>query len=129
MEMTATTKINSETSVATEIDGYVIATEPPVAAGGTGLYPPATRMVIAALLNCSFSQVKAFCKKREISTEGLELKFRGEMDDGIYTDMDFDLVLPEDFPEKYRESISRVFDSCAVKKIMKNLPDINVNLQ
>lgn len=40
MEMKATTKIYSDTAVATEMDGYVMATEPPVAAGGTGEFPP-----------------------------------------------------------------------------------------
>ncbi len=128
MEMTAVTRINSETSVATEIDGYVIATEPPASAGGSGLHPPATRMVVAAMLNCSFSELKAFCKKREIPLEGLELRFRGTVEDGVYTSMNYDVKLPEEFPDKYRESLGRVFDACAVKKIMKNLPEIEVGI-
>lgn len=128
MEMTAVTRINSETSVATEIDGYVIATEPPVAAGGSGLYPPATRMVVAAMLNCSFSEMKAFCIKREIPLEGLELRFHGTVEGGVYTSMNYDVQLPEGFPDKYKESVGRVFDACSVKKIMMNLPEIQVGI-
>lgn len=127
MEMTATTRIISATAVATEMDGFIMATEPPVQAGGSGKYPPATRLVVAALLNCSFSAVKAFCESRSLSTEGLEMTFTGQNEDGIYTNMTFSLKLPADYPEKFEGTLEKILATCAVKKIMKNLPDIELD--
>lgn len=121
--------MQSATVTATEMDGFLMATEPPVAAGGSGQYPPATRMVIAALLNCTFSSLKAFCDKRDIPTDDLRMDFTGNYDEGVYKDMAFLVTLPKDFPEKYRDGLDRVFATCAVKKIMKNLPEIEVKLQ
>lgn len=82
--------------------------------------------MIAALLNCSFSSVKAFCQKREIPLEGLEMDFTGEFEDGAYSSMRFSLRLPQGFPEKYEGTPDKIFDTCAVKKIMKSLPEIAV---
>lgn len=129
MEITAVTKICSQTAVETTIDGFSVITEPPVAAGGTGQYPPATRLAIAALLNCSFSAVRTFCEKREISTEGLQMDFSGSFEDGVYKEITFALSLPLEFPEKYRNSLGNVLDSCAVKNMVKNLPVIQLSLK
>lgn len=123
MEMTAITKIVSQSTVATEIDGYTIATEPPVSAGGSGQFPPATRMVIASLLNCTFSGLKAFCVKRDIPVDELKMEFKGNVEDGIYTSMELAITLPAEFPEKYKASIGNIIDTCAVKKIIRNLPE------
>jgi len=129
MQINAKTIINTESFVETEIDGFKIITEAPVAAGGTGRYPPATRLVIAALLNCSFSDVKAFLQARNIPTDGLEMKFLGTLEEGVYKEIQFVLTLPKDFPGKYLYAIEKAIDSCTVKKIMKNLPEIKLNIQ
>ncbi len=129
MEMTAITKVHGPTGTATEIDGYTLITEPPVAAGGSGEYPPATRMAVAAMLNCIFSGFTAFCKKREIPTEGLQMAFNGNIEDGVYDKMNLTLTLPSGFPDKYRDTLARVVETCTVKKIMQNLPEITLDLQ
>jgi ribosomal protein S12 methylthiotransferase accessory factor len=129
MQIKAKTVINAESFVQTEIDGFQIITEAPVSAGGTGRYPPATRLVIASLLNCSFSDVKAFLLARGIPVDGLEMEFAGTFEEGIYKEMEFILTLPRDFPEKYLNAVEKAIDACTVKKIMKNLPDIKLNIQ
>lgn len=128
MEMKAKTLINAESFVETEIDGFKIITEAPVSAGGSGKYPPATRLVIAALLNCSLSDVKAFLLARGIPVDGLEMDFVGTIEEGVYTKMQFNLTLPKDFPDKYLNAVEKAISTCAVKKIMKNLPEIDLQL-
>lgn len=128
MEMIAMTKVHGPKSVVTEMDGYTLITEPPVAAGGSGQYPPATRMVVAALLNCIFSGFKSFCEKREIPTDSLMMEFHGDLEDGIYKAMELSLHLPQEFPEKYKDALGRVLETCAVKKIIKNIPNIYLNI-
>lgn len=126
MLINAKTKIVSPTITATEIEGFTLSTETPVAAGGTGQFPPATRMVIAAFLNCSFSTLRSFCEKRNIATEGLSMDFSGHYEDGVYKEMIFTVNLPDSFDEKYYDSLEKVFAACSVRKIMKNLPDIQI---
>ena len=119
----------SESAVATEIEGFTIASGPPAPEGSESQYPPATRLVIAALLNCTFSNLKVFCEKREIPTEGLAMDFGGEYEEGIYRDMTFTVHLPQAFPDKYRASLDKIFSACSVKKIMQNLPEIQIEIQ
>lgn len=129
MQIKAKTVINAELFVQTEIDGFQIITEAPVSAGGTGRYPPATRLVIASLLNCSLSDVKAFLQARGIPINGLELDFTGIVEEGFYKEIQFILTLPKDFPEKYQNAVEKAIEACTVKKIMKNLPEIKLTIQ
>ena len=126
--MEAKTKIVSATRVATEIDGYTITAEPHVNKGGSGEYPTPVLMALAALLNCSVMVLKSFCESRDIPTDELELDFSGEAEDGIYKNMEFKITLPKEFPEKYKNSIENVVATCSVKKLIKNLPEINIKL-
>jgi ribosomal protein S12 methylthiotransferase accessory factor len=40
--------------------------------------------------------------------------------------VDLDIVVPPDFPEKYHEALIRAADRCAVKKHLENPPRFNV---
>jgi ribosomal protein S12 methylthiotransferase accessory factor len=40
--------------------------------------------------------------------------------------IDLEIVLPDDFPEKYREAVIKAADRCAVKRLLKDPPDIEV---
>ncbi len=128
MEMTAKTKMSGASAVTTVIDGYTITTEPPVAAGGSGEFPPATRLVVAALLNCIFTGFKSFCQTRNIPIDELEMDFSGDMEEGVYQSMSLRLHLPKAFPEEYKGALQKVLETCAVKKIASHLPQIQLNL-
>ena len=126
MRIDAETMVNSDASVTTVIEGNQFTTEAPVAMGGTGKHPRATQMAVASMLNCSLSAIKGFCKFRGIPFEGLSMKFSGDYDEGIYKAMRCEIFLPVGFPEKYRDVIPKLFDSCDFKKIIRNLPAIEV---
>ena len=129
MKMQAKTAINAAHFVQTDIDGFQVITEPAVSHGGTGKYPPATRLAVAALLNCSLTSVRYFLEAKGIPTDQLALEFTGNIEDGIYTDMRFDLTLPEELPHIYHRAIEKILDTCSVKKIIKNLPEIELVLK
>jgi ribosomal protein S12 methylthiotransferase accessory factor len=40
--------------------------------------------------------------------------------------VDLDIVVPPDFPEKYHEALIRAADRCAVKKHLEKPPTFNV---
>jgi ribosomal protein S12 methylthiotransferase accessory factor len=40
--------------------------------------------------------------------------------------IDLDLILPPDFPMKYKDAIIKAADSCSVKKHLANPPEIKI---
>ena len=40
--------------------------------------------------------------------------------------VEIEILLPADFPDKYREAVVRAANQCAVKKLMENPPAIVV---
>lgn len=129
MKMQARTAINAESFVQTDIDGFQVITEASVSNGGSGTYPPATRLAIAALLNCSLTSVRYFLDAKGIPTDRLALEFSGNIEEGIYTNMRFDITLPPELPPQYLRAIEKILNTCSVKKIMKNLPEIELVLK
>lgn len=126
MKLTAKTQKISPSAVQTELEGFKFITEPPVARGGSGEYPQATRMAVAALLNCMFTGFKSFCEARNLDSDQLELSFEGDLQEGVLENIRLRLKLPENFPDKYRPALDKVLEGCTVKKIMNHLPDFRV---
>lgn len=129
MEIIARTIVNSEALAQTEIDGHVVITEAPVQAGGSGKYPPATRLFIASLLNCTMSGLQAFFETRDLLTEGLAIDFSGEMEKGVYKTIHLEVTLPEGFPEKYLAAVNKTIESCSVKRTILNMPTIETEIK
>jgi ribosomal protein S12 methylthiotransferase accessory factor len=45
---------------------------------------------------------------------------------GMVEKIDLDIVVPDDFPEKYSEALVRTAELCAVKKHFENPPSFRV---
>ena len=120
---TAYAYVNENGNYVTEMNDFK------VISGGTDHPSPGTTM-IGALLNWSVAVLRGFCEKRDISTDGLGIDFEGDYnaDEKYYTAMRYKVSLPEDFPEKYESSISRILNACTVGNMMRNLPDIDVEI-
>jgi uncharacterized OsmC-like protein len=130
MEIKSVTRVGEGKTSVIEINGYKIITEPGVAAGGSGQYPPATTLIIAALVNCMFANVKAYVAAQNLPLDDLVMEFNGNLtDDGIYDKMELLITLPGGFPEERKDRLGRVIDKCGVKKIAQNLPEITWSLR
>jgi ribosomal protein S12 methylthiotransferase accessory factor len=44
----------------------------------------------------------------------------------VVASVDFEIVVPKDFPEKYYEALVRVVDQCAVKRAIQAQPKFTV---
>lgn len=128
MEITGRSTYSYTKQSTTEIETYKITSEPPVSGGGSGEYPPATRLVLAALMNCKISALGAFCTSREIDTEGLSISFSADFDKGKYSDLKLVVTLPASFPEKYESSVAATLATCTVERIIRNFPDVNLEV-
>lgn len=115
-----------------EFNGWTIATDQPMAAGGEGSAPSPFDYFLASLGTCAGIYVLSFCQQRQISTTGLALTQRMEFtttDDGKkrLSKVAIDIDLPPGFPEKYRNAISKTAGLCTVKKVLMNPPEFEIN--
>lgn len=130
MEVYAITRAGEGKTSVTEMEGYTIITEPSPDHGGSGQYPPATRLVVASLINCMFANVKAYVAAQGLPLDALRMEFFGqENEGGTYDDMALKITLPDGFPEQKKANLGRVIDKCGVKKIAHNLPQITWSIK
>lgn len=126
MEMTIT--FPGGKRVNAEMNGTLIPTDQPIADGGDGSAPSPFSYFLASLGTCAGIYVLSFCQQRGISTDGLSLTQRMEFTDEEtgkkrLSKVMLDIMLPLDFPEKYRNAIVKTAELCSVKKVVMNPPE------
>jgi len=111
-----------------DLGGRLIATDQSPAHGGEGSAPEPFELFLASLATCAGIYVLGFCQARGIPTDGISLEQRHGWDDkGHLIRVDLDVILPPEFPEKYRDQVVRAAAHCKVKKLLANPPEIAVN--
>lgn len=114
-----------------EIDGRIVPTDQPAAAGGEGSAPTPFDYFLASLATCAGIYVLSFCREREIQTEGLALTQRMEFGEvegkRKLVRVAMDITLPVGFPEKYRKAVTKAAGLCTVKKVLADPPEFVIN--
>ena len=113
------------------IGDFLIETDQSLKHGGEASAPEPFALFLASIASCAGIFALGFCQKRELSTDGLDLKMVCERDDkGIMiTRMTLQLTLPPGFPEKYHGGIIRAMELCTVKKHMTDAPEFVIELE
>jgi len=97
--------------------------QPPVASAPT---PFAT--FLSSIGTCAGIYVLGFCQQRNIPTEGIQIVQR--INSNPLTHMvdkiDLEIQVPNNFPDKYRDSLIRSAELCAVKKHLENPPTFDI---
>lgn len=116
-------------AVNTEYKGFTTETDQPEANGGRNSAPSPFDLFLSSLGACAGFFALKFCQQREIDTKGLKLTLDVERDaDTKRLDkVKIEIHLPEGFPDKYRQSIVRATDQCAVKKVLEDPPQFDVS--
>ncbi len=114
--------------VEAQMNDTLIKADQPVNEGGEGSAPQPFQLFLASIATCAAAYAAGFCEARKLSTDGMSLSMSGEFgpDNKLYTKLSLHLTLPEGFPEKYRASILRVMDLCAVKKQIVKPPEFEI---
>lgn len=112
------------------VDGFTIATDQPVSGGGTGSAPAPYDLFLASIATCAGIYALGFCQARDISTEGLKITQRTEVDPEtkLANRVSLEVTLPPGFPEKYRPAIIKVIEGCKVKKTIAAAPRFDVTV-
>jgi ribosomal protein S12 methylthiotransferase accessory factor len=112
-----------------DVNGFTVKTDQGIRSGGDGEYPEPFTMFLASLGTCAGIYVKVFCDQRGISTEHIRLTQDQKFDPvrKIIGEIDIDIHVPEDFPQKYEQAMIQTAGLCAVKRHLKE--DITVNVK
>ena len=108
--------------------GLTVRTDQPIQGGGQGSAPTPFATFLASIGTCAGIYVLGFCQQRNIPTDGIKIVQRMHTDQatGLVGQIDLDIQLPPDFPEKYKTAVIRSAEQCAVKKHLEAPPKFNV---
>lgn len=93
-----------------------------------GSAPQPFSLFLASIGTCAGIYVLGFCKHRGLPTEGVKVVQRVHADPAtqMIGQIDLDIVVPPEFPQKYHEALVRSANRCLVKKHLENPPSFNV---
>ncbi len=105
-----------------------VMTDQPLQGGGQGSAATPFDTFLASLGTCAGIYVLGFCRQRGISTDGITLTQRMQVDpaSGMVTQIQLDIHLPSSFPDKYKDAVIRSAEQCKVKKHLEHPPVFNV---
>ena len=108
--------------------GFDFKTDQPVDSGGDGSASSPFDLFLASLGTCAGFYVLSFCQKRNISTDNIRLVLRTERDPQkkMIGRVTIEIIIPEDFPEKYHSAVCQAADLCTVKRQMQDPPQFDI---
>ena len=112
--------------VEAEQRGFVIRTDQPESKGGDNSAPSPFELFLASIGTCAGFYVLAFCRRRDIPTEGIELSLSMVRDEErhMVERIDIAVHLPAEFPEKYVAACVKSAEQCTVKRHLQDPPEI-----
>lgn len=120
---------NGNKQVSANYKGFTIKTDQPTSEGGDGMAPEPYDLFLAALGTCAGAYIIYFCESRNIPTDniGMTLGFQKNEKTHLIEQINMDIHLPSDFPEKYRKVVVRAAQMCTVKRTLDHPPVIQIN--
>lgn len=94
-----------------------------------GTAPSPFGLFLASIGTCAGIYVLGFCQQRGIPTDNIRIIQRMSMNPftRMVDNVELDIQVPPDFPEKYKSAVIRAADQCSVKKHLENPPAFNVH--
>jgi ribosomal protein S12 methylthiotransferase accessory factor len=107
-----------------EYRGFTIRTDQPTRGGGDGTAPAPFDYFLASLGTCAGYYVLAFLQQRSISADDVQLVMSLERDPErrMLGKITIKVLLPREFPDKYKNAIINAVNLCAVKKHIHEPP-------
>jgi putative redox protein len=104
--------------------GFTVATDQPPEASA----PTPFAMFLSSIATCAGIYVLGFCQQRGLPTEDIRIVQRSHRDPAtsMIGNIDIEIIVPPTFPEKYRSSLIRAAELCAVKKHIEKPPAFDI---
>jgi putative redox protein len=108
------------------VNGFTVKTDQAVRSGGEGEHPEPFTLFLASLGTCAGIYTKSFCDQRGIPSEHIHLTTEEKYDAErkIIGNIEIQIHVPQDFPEKYETALIHTASLCAVKRHLRD--DIEV---
>jgi ribosomal protein S12 methylthiotransferase accessory factor len=105
--------------------GFTVPTDQPPTASA----PSPFDTFLASIGTCAGIYVLGFCRQRGLPTEGIQIVQRSNHNPftGMIEKIELEIQVPPAFPEKYRDSLIRAAELCAVKKHLENPPKFEIS--
>jgi putative redox protein len=103
---------------------FTVATDQPPAASA----PSPFEIFLSSIGTCAGIYVLGFCSQRNLPTQGIRIieRINHSQLTGIVETIDLEIQVPPEFPEKYRPSLIRSAELCAVKKTLEKPPRFTI---
>jgi putative redox protein len=107
---------------------YTVMTDQPPSGGGNGEAPSPFDLFLASMATCAGIYVLGFCRQRGLPSEGIRIRQQVNRDiqTGMVNQIDMEIQVPPEFPEKYHDSLIRSAQLCAVKKHIEHPPAFEI---
>lgn len=108
--------------------GFEILTDQPEKAGGDNAAPSPFDFFLISIGACAGWYVKSFCQQRNLSEEGIKvmMKTHRNHEKRMIDNIEIDIKLPQDFPDKYRDAVIKAAGACTVKKHIADAPEFSI---
>lgn len=120
--------LNDGKKVDATFKGHTIKTDQPLQAGGEDSAPAPFDLFLASIGTCAGIYVKGFCDSRNIPTDNIKIQqtMSYNPQTRLIDNIELNIKLPEDFPDKFKDAVIKSAELCAVKKHLHNPPNIAV---
>jgi len=107
---------------------YTVRTDQP-APGFTPADPTPFALFLASLGTCAGIYVLGFCSQRGLPTEGIRIVQRVSSNrmTGKVENVELEIQVPPEFPEKYYPALVRSAEQCKVKQLIEDQPTFDVH--
>lgn len=107
---------------------YSVKTDQPPTGGGKGSAPTPFAIFLSSMGTCAGIYILGFCNQRGLPTDGIRIIQRMQKNPmtGMIGKIEMEIQVPPSFPEKYRPSLVRSAELCAVKKLIENPPIFDI---
>jgi ribosomal protein S12 methylthiotransferase accessory factor len=109
-------------------DQFTVKTDQPPMGGGEGSAPTPFAVFLSSLGTCAGIYILGFCRQRNLPTDGIRIiqRMQNNPMTGMIGKIELEIQVPPSFPEKYRPSLIKSAELCAVKKHMENPPKFEI---
>jgi len=108
--------------------GFTVKTDQPEGEGGENSAPSPFDLFFCSIGTCVGFYVFSFCRKRNIPTDNIRVVLNTvrNSETRMVTEVNIDIQLPADFPEKYVHAVKASADKCTIKKLILKPPAFNI---
>ena len=105
---------------------FTVQSDQPLEEGGDNTQPSPFEYFLASIGMCAGFYVLSFCQSRSLATDNIKMTQTVIRNDKTHLaeEIMIDVLLPPDFPEKYKAAVVKAAQSCSVKKFLEAPPEI-----